>query len=130
MTDLILQSYHVLDEFKSSETYQQIIKLDQVIMKTYQVELDQFNQAKAAYDKVMQEGGPYHPDYKEAVKTLSETKKALYEKEEVALYMKLEKELQEEINQFLADITQLISPHIKTPDKYGIVKKGGSCHVG
>ena len=131
MTDIIMQSYCVLDEIKQDDRYQEIKALDQEIIRNYQHEINLFRQTKEKYDQVMSEGGHYHPDFKDVVKAYSDAKTILYQKDEIKRYFILEKELQDEINQFLSEITKHISTHIKTPNKLGIVSKGGgSCHVG
>ncbi|MDI6452927.1 YlbF family regulator [Peloplasma aerotolerans] len=129
MTDIIIQAYHVLDEIKGDSKYIEIKALDQLICKKYEKEIENFQKAKQNYDQVMTDGGGYHPDFKEAVKQFSDTKTILYNKDEVKQYFKVEKEFQDELNTFLFELTQSVSNHIKTPDKMGIIKKGGSCHV-
>ncbi|TNF08634.1 MAG: hypothetical protein EP317_02755 [Bacillota bacterium] len=130
MTDIILQAYEVLDEIKKDPRYQEIKKIDKIIMNTYQHEINHFSKSKEQYDEIMRQGGHYHPDFKEVVKTYSEAKNTLYSKEEVKRYFQLEKEIQDEINEFLITLSQSVSTHIKTPNKLGIVSKGGgSCHV-
>lgn len=129
MTDIIIQAYQVLDEILKDENYVEMKTLNQRIIQIYEKEILAFNHAKEAYSQVMQEGGTYHPDFKKYSSLLSETKKKLYETEEMKRYVFLEKSLQTEINAFLADLTDVVSPHIKTPDVFGIIKKGGSCHV-
>ncbi len=129
MTDIIIQAYHVLDEILKDKNYVEMKILNQLIIKKYETEIIAFNQAKETYSQMMQDGGTYHPDFKKYTGLLSETKKKLYETEEMKQYVYLEKTLQTEINAFLADLTDVVSPHIKTPDVFGIIKKGGSCHV-
>lgn len=129
MTDIIIQAYHVLDEILKDKNYVEMKILNQLIIKKYDEEIIAFNQAKETYSQMMQDGGTYHPDFKKYTSLLSETKKKLYETEEMKRYVYLEKTLQTEINAFLADLTDVVSPHIKTPDVFGIIKKGGSCHV-
>jgi len=129
MTDIIMQAYHVLDEIRRDPDYQSIKKLDQSIAVLYKNEIEQFQKAKLAYESIMSSGGSYHPDFKEAVKKFSEAKTMLYGKPEVKSYFESEKVFQDDLNQFLFDMTQAVSSHIKTPDQMGIVKKGGSCHV-
>lgn len=130
MTEIILQTYQVLDEIKNDPKYIELKRLDKLIVDNYRIEIIDFQSAKISYDQIMQEGGAYHPDFKEAANKLSETKKALYSKEEMKRYLDLEKKLQDELNDFLIKITSSISKYIKTPNKLGIVSKGGSCHVG
>ena len=129
MTEIIIQAYNVLDELRKNEMYQSLKELDKQIGLLYPKEIDAFQKAKVAYDEILATGGSYHPDYKATVKSLSETKTMLYEKPEVKKYFQLEKEVQEEINQFLNDLAHSVSPHVKAPNKLGIVQKGGSCHV-
>lgn len=129
MTEIMMQAYHVLDEIKQDPLYQTIKVLDQTITQLYAAEIEAFQQAKLVYESIMSSGGTYHPDFKDVVKHFSETKACLYAKPEVKAYFDSEKVFQDELNQFLYDLTQAVSQHIKTPDKMGIVKKGGSCHV-
>lgn len=129
MTEIIIQAYQVLDEILKDEHYIEMKRLNQSIIKKYENEISAFNEAKDLYSQVMQEGGTYHPDFKRVSNLLSETKRKLYETDDMKRYVLLEKTLQTEINTFLADLTEFISPHMKTPDVFGIIKKGGSCHV-
>jgi cell fate (sporulation/competence/biofilm development) regulator YlbF (YheA/YmcA/DUF963 family) len=127
---MILQAYNVLDEILSDPIYLEIKKLDQYIGKHFEEDVALLRKTKERYDLVMSEGGSYHPDFKDTVKAYSEAKINLYSKEEVKRYFELEKEFQDQINDFLAELTQTVSSHIKTPNKLGIIAKGGSCHVG
>lgn len=130
MTDIILQTYQVLDEIKNDPNYIELKRLDKLIVENYGKEIFDFQSTKISYDQIMQEGGTYHPDFKEVANKLSEAKKALYSKEEMKMYLDLEKKIQDELNDFIIQITSSISKYIKTPNKLGIVSKGGSCHVG
>ena len=129
MTDFIMQAYQVLDEIKRDVKYKEIKLLDQKMLELYPNEIQAFQEAKIKYDIVMIEGGTYHPDFKETVLKFGESKSALYSKPEVKRYFEIEKEFQDELNEFLLEMTQAVSSHIQTPDKLGIIKKGGSCHV-
>ena len=129
MTELIMQAYQVLDEIKEDSKYKEIKYLDQKMLELYSNEIKAFQEAKIKYDQVMSEGGAYHPDFKEAVQKFGESKTVLYSKPEVKRYFEVEKEFQDELNQFLFEMTQAVSSHIQTPNKLGIIKKGGSCHV-
>ena len=129
MTEVSLQAYQVLDEIKQDQIYVELRSLNKIIETTYKDEIIAFNRAKQHYDQIMGEGGAYHPDYKAATQRLSLTKKALYDTNHMKKYVVLERQLQTMLNTFLTDLTRVISPHIKTPDIFGIIKKGGSCHV-
>ncbi len=129
MTDIVIQAFLVLDEIKKDPKYLLMKQLDLQIGKLYPNEIKAFQDSKKVYDEVMATGGSYHPDFKDVVQKFSKAKSVLYGKNEVSLYFQTEKELQEEINSFLKEMTDSISSFIKTPDKLGIVQKGGSCHV-
>ncbi len=129
MTEIIIQAYQVLDEIIKDKNYIEMKTLNQEIIKKYKSEINAFSQAKELYTQMMQDGGTYHPDFKKYSNLLSDSKRKLYETEEMKRYVLLEKTLQTEINSFLAELTEVVSSHIKTPDVFGIIKKGGSCHV-
>lgn len=129
MTDIIMQAYQVLDELRQNDKYRSLLTLDQQIGQLYPMEIEAFQKAKTVYEDIMNTGGSYHPDYKEAIKTLSFAKTTLYEKKEVKQYFELERDVQDEINLFLNELAQSVSTHVKAPNKLGIVQKGGSCHV-
>lgn len=129
MTEYSLKAYDVLDELIHDLTYQELKHLNKVIEETYKDEIEIFRDAKIKYTKVMEEGGTYHPDFKAVSKRLSEAKKGLYETKEMMKYVELEKSFQAMLNSFLNEVTHAISSHIKKPDAFGIIVKGGSCHV-
>lgn len=129
MTDIIIQAFHVLDELKQDSKFLEMKALNITIGEKYGLEVKNFQETKTIYDNILAQGGTYHPDFKNAVKDYAHAKSMLYGKPEVMRYFSLEKEFQDEINDFLRHISEYISPHIKTPNKLGIVQKGGSCHV-
>jgi cell fate (sporulation/competence/biofilm development) regulator YlbF (YheA/YmcA/DUF963 family) len=129
MTDIIIQAYNVLDELKNDPLYLRMKALDRKIAHQYPQEIQDFHRYKSMYDEVMATGGSYHPDYKQAVKQYSEAKASLYRHVEVMDYFATEKAFEETVNAFLKAMTDCVSSHIKTPNKLGIVQKGGSCHV-
>ncbi len=129
MTEIIMKAYDVLDEIISDPLFFEIKELNQKLDGLYQNEINAFNDAKIKYQKVMDEGGTYHPDYKEVIKLLSETKKTLYETKEVKRFNALELEFESKLNEFLNELTKTISDHVPAPNKFGMIKKGGSCHV-
>lgn len=129
MTDIIMQTYNVLDEIKNDPMYKSIKSFDKLIVVKYKNEIKRFQDAKKTYDQIMFEGGIYHPNFKETVKLFSESKSDLYQKPEVIQYFELERQFQDQLNSFLTELSQAASNHITTPNKLGIVTKGGSCHV-
>jgi cell fate (sporulation/competence/biofilm development) regulator YlbF (YheA/YmcA/DUF963 family) len=124
-----MQAYNVLDELRKDEKYLTLLTLDQRIGTLYPQEISAFQKAKVTYEEILNTGGAYHPDYKDAIKLLSQTKTILYEKPEVKRYFDLEREVQDELNDFLNELAHSVSTHVKAPNKLGIVQKGGSCHV-
>ncbi|QWB95857.1 hypothetical protein KHQ89_08085 [Mycoplasmatota bacterium] len=130
MTEIIMKAYEVADEFTANAKFKEIARLNKLIDQLYPNEIKAFDEAKIKYNDVMQYGGSYHPDFKEVTKLLSVTKMNLYQQKEVDTYLKLEREFEKEINDYLFELSSLISDHIPSPNAFGIVKKGGSCHVG
>lgn len=129
MTEIIMQAYNVLDEIINDPIYQSIKSFDKLIVSKYENEINKFQESKKAYDQVMSEGGTYHPDFKKTVKIFSEAKSNLYQKPEVIEYFELERQFQDQLNAFITELSHSVSNHITTPNKLGIVTKGGSCHV-
>ncbi len=129
MTDIIIKAYDVLDDFLAHPAYLDMKVLDCEIKDKHQDLLIRFREAREVYEEIMAHGGTYHPDYKEAVKTLTETKKVLYESQEVKRYIGLEKVFENDLNDFLRDLASAISPHITTSGPLGLSMKGGSCHA-
>ncbi len=130
MTDIIIQAYHVVDEIAKDPDLIALKKQNQIIEKKYLNEIKTFRQVKNEYSDILNTGGKYHPDFKKVSTKLSETKRVLYEKEEVKTYLTLEKKVEMKLNDLLKNIANRISSHIPTPNALGIVKKGGHCHVG
>lgn len=130
MTELIIKAYEVALEFTKDEKFIEIVKLNKQIDQLYPNEIKSYEKAKEKYQDVLNTGGTYHPDYKEVSLELSKTKTHLYEQKEVSKYIELERAFEIELNEFIMQITEHISKHIPSPNAFGIVKKGGSCHVG
>ncbi|CCV63824.1 hypothetical protein BN85402470 [Alteracholeplasma palmae J233] len=130
MTEYLMKAYDISDEIKNSDNYKKLIEALKIIEVKYQPLVDDFNLAKEKYYTVLSEGGKYHPDYLETVKKLGFAKKALYEKQEVTDYFKLEQEIQKTLNEFTIQITEIVSNYIKKPNELGLLKeKGGGCHA-
>ncbi len=129
MTDIIIQAYQVLEEIKKSPHYHTINTLNQAIPEQHRDLVEAFQIAKQDYETIMAQGGRHHPDFKETVKRLSMAKTHLHQQDMVKRYLAAEQAFETEINTFLHALAGAVSPHIKTPDKWGIIHKGGSCHV-
>jgi cell fate (sporulation/competence/biofilm development) regulator YlbF (YheA/YmcA/DUF963 family) len=124
-----MKAYDVVDEILKDPVIKEIKRLNQSIDHVCKEEIKAFNDAKIKYQMIFNQGGTYHPDYKQSIKVLSETKKALYEMPEVKKYLELELEFEAKLNEFLNTISKTISDHVPAPNKFGMIKKGGSCHV-
>lgn len=129
MTDIIIQAYQVLEEIKKSPHYHIIKTGNQTILDHHSDLVESFQKAKSDYERIMEQGGQHHPDFKDTVKRLSTAKTNLHQQETVRQYLAAEQSFEAEINAFLHALSRAVSPHIKTPDKWGIIHKGGSCHV-
>lgn len=129
MTEIIMQAYNVLEDILKDPKIKEIKNLNHKLDQLYPNEIKAFEEAKIYYQKVMDEGGKYHPDYKDAIKKLSESKKNLYEQPDVKRYLSLELEFETELNEFLNELSKTVSDHVPAPNKFGMIKKGGSCHV-
>ncbi len=129
MTEIIMKTYDVADEFKNRKDFQEIVRLNKIIDQLYKDEIKSFNEIKQQYQEILDTGGKYHPDYKKITGLLSEAKISLYNKPEVIEYRLLEFEFEKELNSFISDLSHEISDNIPSPNAFGIVKKGGSCHV-
>lgn len=129
MMEIMLKGYDVLDELVTSPNFIKLKQVNDLINEKYHLLMNKFNQAKDRFEDIRGTGGFYHPDYKDASRELSELKNELYNKEEVILYFELEKEIQKEINLFLIDLANSISPHIAKPNEMGLYLKGGFSNV-
>lgn len=130
MTEIIMKAYDVAEEIIETSSLKEIVRLNKSIDQLYPKEIELFERAKLKYQDVMNTGGTYHPDYKDVSKELSETKSNLYKQMEVDKYITLEREFEKELNDYIFEMTSIISDNIPSPNAFGIVKKGGSCHVG
>lgn len=126
MTELIIKAYDVLDELVSLEEFINLKTLNKLIDEKYKSEIKAFKEAQNKFDEIIATGGRHHPDYKEAAKNLSATKKKLYDKKEMLHYRELEIKYQDILNEFLNEMINIISPNIKRKDDYF---KGGICSV-
>lgn len=117
-TKIINITYDLADELKTTETYQQMQKLDKIIKTKYKEELENYQQTFKKFDEVFSTGGVYHPDYENVSKPYLEAKKTLFTKEEVKLYFQNERK----INKVLKEISDNIRKNI-TNYKGGILSE-------
>lgn len=112
--------YDVADEILEKNNINDLKKLKLKIDTLYQKEIIDFKIARDDAQEVLKYG-KYHPDFKSCMQQLSLTKTNLYKKEEVMKYLKLEKDIKQNIENFLNEVLDIISPLQKT--------KKGSCHA-
>lgn len=129
MTDIILQAYRAIDEIDADPRLTELEKLNETIVTEHHREVESFKAAKDTFERIENEGGTYHPDYKEAARTLSEAKKALYEIDDVRRYVELEQQINDDLQAFLDRIASAISPEIRTSNSLWTESKGGKKHA-
>lgn len=128
MTEIIDETYKMIDELKKQPKYKKLKELNIKLENKYGNLIKNYYSAKLKYDEITKEGSHYHPDFKEAAKNLSHHKEVLFEKPEVKEILKLEKEIELELNSLIREFTEVISKNIKTPNELGLISniKGGS----
>lgn len=122
--ELIMKTYDVIDEIKSSKTYKRMqilyndINSNEMIIEF----VKEFNKAKIKFEETSKYG-KYHPDLKDAQKNLLVAKEKLYTNDIVKEYKACEKEIQSILNSISKDIAQAVSYKIKHPNDLGLVNK-------
>lgn len=130
MIKIINETYELVDKLIEKDNYKQLKKLNQKLNNLYPLLLKDYKDAKEKYDNVLDEGSHYHPDFKSVAKKLSEVKTILFEKEEVKNILKLEKEIELELNEIITNISNVISENIQTPNEIGLLRsKKGGCSI-
>lgn len=117
-TDIILKAYEVLDAFKETEDYKELQYLHEQIQHKYMIELKNYHTHFKRFEEVFNQGGTYHPDFKEVSRTYQETKIVLFEKEEVKRYFLLERTINEKLSAFSFELMASVSNYYN--------QKGGS----
>lgn len=126
MTEIMLMAYDLLDDFIELEEYKRLKQLSKIVESKYINEINDFKKSREIYDDIMQYGGIYHPDFKDAARKLSVSKAILYQKNEVQDLLMLEQKVQNILNQLIDDIKDTVSPYLRTPNELGMTRKGGS----
>lgn len=118
-TDIILKAYEVLDAFKETEDYKELLSLNKKIQDKYKQELESYHKHFKRFEEVFNTGGVYHPDFKEVSKAYQEMKITLFEKEEVKRYFLLERIINEKLSAFSSELMASVSNYYN--------QKGGAC---
>lgn len=110
-TEIILKTYDLVDEIKSSSVFTSLINLNKEIESKYQELLTEYHKKFKVFEEAYQIG-PYYPNYQNVLKEYQAVKTELYLKEEVKRYFKLEEQLNECLEDLMAEIANYISPYI------------------
>lgn len=110
-TEIVLKTYDLVDEIKSSKVYVDLINLNKEIELKYEELLNEYHRKFKKFEEAFNIGA-YYPNYKEILKEYQSIKTKLYYKEEVRNYFKLEEELNEYLENLMSDIFNNISNHI------------------
>ncbi len=119
-TEIINKTYDLVDEIKVSETFTELLKLNEIIETKYEALLKEYHKRFKVFEDAFNIG-PYYPNYKEILKSYQEIKMELYLKEEVKKYFSLEEKLNNYLENLMEEIANYISPFI--------LKKEYSCSV-
>src|SRR5690554_2011454 len=122
MTKIISLTYDLLEELKEEENFKLLKQLNQEIEFKYISLINDYQLAKNNYDNIMDEGGIYHPDFKEIAQKYSLIKTELFSKEEVRTILKLEKEIELKMNSIITKISNTISDKFNTPNEIGLLR--------
>lgn len=129
MTEIIIQAYRAIDEIAADPRLFELRAMNKTILTEYHKEVEAFRRAKDDFERIRNEGGSYHPEYKSASRTLSEAKQALYRKKDVKCYFELEQSINDDLQSFLHKIVSSISQEIKSSDHLWTKSKGGTCNA-
>lgn len=116
-TEIINKAHDLLDEYRNSEDFIELKRLNNIINTKYEQEKAMFKKTFKRFDEVFSTGGKYHPDFKEAASSYAKAKKELYEKEEVKQYFILEQRINTELEHFSTTLSNSVSSYF--------TKKGG-----
>lgn len=104
------QNYAV--ELTKSEQFVEILDLKKQIDNNFKELLLEFKQVQEKYESI-KEYGLYHPDLKRVQKQFQEVKQKLYSEPMVQQYFKLERKMQENLNDIAARLAESISSRFK-----------------
>jgi|SRR5690625_1105645 len=120
MTELILLIDDYIKDFKNTKTYQNYYKYYNKVNTNHKDSYDDMIEAKNKFDEVMKYG-KFHPDFKNVSKEYQEKRINYYENEDVKLFRKYQKEVENAINNFLNELTKEISSNIPIINELGLV---------
>ena len=100
-------AFDYVNELADNEEFKRLLELKKIIDDKYSKEIVAFKTAESNYLEA-KKYGEYYPNLKEFQNTFSEKKKELYSKEEVKEYLRLEREINESINNDIKDLKELV----------------------
>lgn len=115
---IIITTYELLDEFKTSEVYKRYLELKEITLK-FSKEFKEFNDLNERFHNL--EGGKYNPSFKDYAAKLSIAKSKLFSIPEVKELFKLEAHIQFQLDEISRKVAGVISEDIKVPNELGIL---------
>ena len=122
MDELLKQTYKVAEEIKTSDEYQRLFFLSELIKKKYIKEIEKLKINQGKYERFIALRDTYSDGYKKTLDEFRISKIALYEKEEVIEYLKLEGIIQTNLNELSRHLGEVVSKNILVPNEIGIIK--------
>jgi len=115
-------TYRACDAFKSQVQYQRLIELKKIMKSVQEIEdlVSSFQKAKSKYEEA-KTYGQYHPDLSRYQKAFQLAKIEMMSNEVIKEYMKIEKDLQKQLDQFSIDLAQSVSTNIKHPKEINMM---------
>lgn len=125
--------YNLIDDYintiKESSIYKEYVNLVNKVNKDYKDIYIELLNYKNKFDDVMKYG-KHHPDYSETVKTYQNLRIKYYNNLDVKRMNELRKLIEEKVNNFLKEITNVISSNIPVINELGLMSNnfgGLSC---
>ncbi|HHT55491.1 MAG TPA: hypothetical protein GX012_02900 [Acholeplasma sp.] len=126
MIELMFLIDDYIDEIKETKLYKDYYSKTMLVETKYKKQKQELIDLKIKFDEVMKVG-KFHPDFSDVAKEYQRVRTLYYQNEDILLQRKLEKKLQDTINNFIKTITNKISDYIPTLNELGFIekKKGG-----
>lgn len=123
-TEIMMKTYEVVDEIKSTKAYQELLVLSQKINNNSNLLhlIDEHKKWQKKYEDV-KKYGKYHPDLKKVSYEFSLAKETLYTDPLFVEYKKREKEVEKMLNSLSATLAQAVSEKIRYKNEIGLIKK-------
>jgi len=116
--------YALVDEIKSKTEYVRLLELKKIIDTDKDIIelIKDFSKLNEKYEEVSKYGD-HHPDLSDVKNNLANAKVELFNNDTVREYKKLEKEMQNLLDNISRKIALSVSPKIKSPNEIGLISK-------